>query len=116
MPTQVASHQRWIWIGTALAAVAILAAWLSWKGYGKTTDEGYRYAVAIYTACNQQDAEKLQTISRMLEAAAAASEIAADEQRWLQTIVADGMAGRWDAANAKVRQLMEAQAEQAGEL
>lgn len=95
-------------IAGGLLLVMVLGALYLWsnRGYGDTSETGYQFATALFSACNRRDSGKIQQLSEQLEAAVANQEIQAKEARWLRNIIEDGQQGRWPAANQAVRQLM----------
>ncbi len=98
--------------GVASVLVLILAASAFWylnRGYGQTTQQGYAYSIALFTACNQQDESKLQKIASMIESDLDEGKIAQPEARWLNSIINKGLRGNWSAANRDVRKLMKDQ-------
>ena len=97
----------WSRVSAVIALGGALVLYLFWpRGYGETSDQGYQFAIALFTACNQHDSEKLTTIANMIEAAEDAGELGNAEARWLQGITRQGLAGNWEAANRAVRRLM----------
>lgn len=98
------------WAAASLAAIAAAAGlWLSSRGYGEVSPQGYQYAVALYRACNQRDEAGLARISDMISAALDKNEIRPAEARWLGGIIEKGLSDNWDEASRDVRQLMEDQ-------
>jgi hypothetical protein len=110
------SKDRRLWlIGAASIGLALLVGYLLLsRGYGETSDRGYQYATAIFSACNQKDETKLREISTMIDQSVEAGELDAREAGWLFAIIDQGMDGKWDAATRNVRQLMDAQIRPAG--
>ena len=86
--------------------------WYLQLGYGETSQQGYAYSMALFSACNQRDPERLQLISDLIEQDRAAGNVNADEARWLQGIIRRGLSGDWQAANREVRRLMNDQVTQ----
>lgn len=109
------NQRNWL-IGVSAIVMVAAIVWLLSRGYGKTSAEGYRYATALFSACNQQDKARLRKISELISSANEAGELEPDESRWLQDIVDRGLAGDWDSASRNVRRLMEAQQERAAPL
>ena len=99
-PTQIAI--------TIVLAGLILAGgyWLLNRGYGETSPQGYKYSIALFTACNQKDKAKLEKVADLIRADIEAGELSDGESKWLMDIIDDGLNDRWQAANNAVRQLM----------
>ena len=105
--------KRWL---VALAFVIVLAGtvyWLTTRRYGKTSVEGYRYAAALFSACNQRDEAKLQGMTTMISDSLKRGDIEPAESQWLLEIAEQGLSGNWDVASRDVRQLMEDQQQRA---
>ena len=103
------------WVVVVPVLVLLLGAALWWlnSGYGKTSEKGYQFATALFSACNRKNSDKLQEIATMLDASQAAGELGQAEFRDLRTIVDVGLAGNWTEASRRTRALMEAQVEPA---
>ncbi|MBW3600662.1 MAG: hypothetical protein KY475_25790 [Planctomycetes bacterium] len=99
------------WLLSAAVVVAMIAGvvWLMNRPYGETSSEGYQYAMALLSACNQQDAARLEKISAMMEESLRQGELQPTEAKWLTAIIDDAHAGDWDTASREVRRLMEDQ-------
>lgn len=95
-----------------VVAVA-LGVWYFNRGYGKTSALGYRYATALFTACNRQDEAKLKQIAEMIAESEQKGELSGEDARVLEGIIGRGEAGNWAAASREIRRLMEAQVERA---
>ena len=93
----------------ALALVAVLAATVGCMRYGRTTDEGYKYATALYSVCNLEDSERLSRLRTMVEADRESESISAKEARWIEGVMEDAESGDWETAKRKSRKLMEDQ-------
>ncbi len=99
---------RWLFVGLVLLIAAGVWWWLR-PQYSETSENGYAVAVALFTACNQQDSEKLQELATHVEQLRAQGELGPDEADWLSNIIELGLDGKWPAANRKVRSLMQQQ-------
>lgn len=97
------------------AVFAVLALCFIFRGYGEVSQRGYRIAIALYSACNQRDDEKLTQIEDLITQSETAHDLHANEIRWLRDIIRTGQRGHWDAANRKVRRLMVDQIKPASE-
>lgn len=95
----------WVVVGLLLLACGSLI-WLLNRGYGETSEQGYAYSMALVTACNQRDVDKLNLIADMIEADLESGKLNPTESRWLMEIIEKGHRGDWDAANRDVRRLM----------
>ncbi|QDV25465.1 hypothetical protein [Aureliella helgolandensis] len=98
-------------MGALLAAVVLIGLGYWWFSpeYGETSQLGYDCAIALYSACNQQDVQKLKQIAVIVETSVDANQLSEREMQWLQDIIALGQAGEWKTAIAKTRLLMETQ-------
>ncbi len=81
----------------------------SGREYGEISPRGYEIATALYSACNQKDPAKLETLSEIIEDSTGSRELNDRESRWLVAIIDQGRRGDWDAAVAEVRQIMKDQ-------
>ena len=96
-------------IGLAILLLIAVYCFASSRQYGEVSDEGYAYATALYSCCNQRDIDKLEVIAQMIEEARSREELGDRETRWLAGIVEQGREGDWARASTSVRQLMEDQ-------
>ncbi len=104
------SHQdRWLWGLLALLAAGAVGYWFANRPYGEVSQAGYAYATALFSACNQQDEGRLNTIAAMVADAEGAGDLHAREARWLRQIIGKGLDGNWQQASRAVRKLMEDQ-------
>lgn len=101
---------------TAIVLVLIVGYWLLNRSYGETSEQGYRYAMALFSICNQKDETRLRKIEEMISASSAEDELHAEETRWLLGIVERGRNGDWEEASQEVRRLIEDQVEWAASL
>ncbi len=102
-----------VYVGVLLLAFIVCAVWFFNSGYGETSEQGYQYAVALYSTCNQRDANRLEKVAGLIAQAHDKGEISAAEQRWLSGIIRQGRDGDWDAASQAVRDLMKEQVQRA---
>ena len=102
------TRRCWLAAGTLLI-VSGVGLWMATRGYGEVSHEGYQYATALFSICNQQDELRLEKLSDMIDRALADGEVQPKESSWLQEIIRLGRAGDWEAASREVRQLMEDQ-------
>ena len=97
-----------------LLALAILlaagAAFYFSRGYGKTSQLGYELTQALYSACNQQDLERVRKIARLLDEYTESQKLHQSEQRWLRTIISLAERGSWEESQVEARKLLQAQA------
>lgn len=93
---------------TLVLAALILAGgyWFLNRGYGETSPQGYKYSIALFSACNQKDKAKLEEVADLIRADFVAGELNEGESKWLMDIIDDGLNDRWQAANNAVRKLM----------
>lgn len=80
-------------------------------GYGKLSPEGYRFATALYTVCNQKDEARLALFVTKFEEAKTYDKLRVDEQKWIERIIKHAQGGDWKTAAKRSRQLMEDQIE-----
>lgn len=92
-----------------LAVLVAVALWMFNRGYGETSQRGYKYASALFTACNLQDRAKLLKISQMINQDREQGKLEVNETQWLLKICQNGISGNWSSASAAVRRLMEDQ-------
>ncbi|MEL6108911.1 MAG: hypothetical protein AAFU85_23120 [Planctomycetota bacterium] len=95
----------------AVIVLSLLAAYFLFSGkqYGEVSDQGYRYAQALYSCCNQRDAQRLQLISQMIDDARSRDELDERELKWFREIIQQGREGDWTSAFESIRQLMDDQ-------
>lgn len=101
-------------VWTTLAAILLIGGvlvWINLPAYGKISPHGYELATALYSACNQQDADKIAAVAKLTDQAAASNQLNPKEAHWLSEIINQARAERWQAAGNQTRQLMEAQVE-----
>lgn len=103
------SQRTWLVGGALVLLVGGIAYWMLNRPYGSTGEQAYAYATALFMACNQQDAAKLQQVSAMIESDTEQGRLSQQESKWLMEVIACGLDGDWETANRQVRQLMEAQ-------
>lgn len=80
-------------------------------GYSEVSPATYQYAKALYSVANRQASGPLDDIGAKIAAAQDAGEINARERKYLDEILDDARAERWEAATQAARSLMEAQIE-----
>ena len=92
----------------SVLVLAVLAGglWMFNQSYGETSQRGYEYSMALFSACNQHDKEKLQQVADLIARDVASGELESRESKWLLDIVDDGLNDRWTKANKAVRKLM----------
>lgn len=83
---------------------------LGCTGYGKVSDRTYELAKALYSICNAKDEQRLAKIRTMISDEKSGVAMTSREIDWLEDIVEQAAAGKWESAAAKARQLMEDQA------
>ena len=102
---------------TIVASVAVIClgiAWLFFSGsYGETSDRAYDHAMALISACNLKDVERVQRIQSTIAADEESQTLAAKEARWLNGIIDQALKGEWETASRQVRKLMNAQVKRA---
>lgn len=98
-------------IAAALALTVLLAGtyWFLNTGYGETSAQGYKYSMALFSACNQRDKAKLQEVADLIQQDVESGTLESRESKWLLDIIDDGLNDRWQAANRAVRRLMDDQ-------
>ena len=96
-----------ILVGSVVVLLLLVASYcFSGNQYGEVSDQGYQYAQALYSCCNQRDAKKLELISQMIDEAHSRDEISEQEIGWLAGIIQQGRDGDWKSASESIRQLM----------
>ena len=104
------SHRK---VGASIALLALLLAvlgyhWLN-RNYGTMGGTGYQYALALYSACNRQDSDRVAELARVIDHAAGEDTLTPAELKWLQQIIAKAQSRRWVEASSDIRLLLEAQ-------
>lgn len=77
--------------------------------YGRTSDQGYKYATALYSVCNLEDAQRLEKLQEMVAADLESGAITTQEARWIEGVIDHAADGDWETAKRKSRKLMEDQ-------
>lgn len=96
--------------GIVVALLCVAGAfWYFNTGYGETTEQGYAYSLALFSACNQKDKDRLREISASIAEDLEAGTIGSQESGWLNAIIDKGLNDQWESANKSVRQIMEDQ-------
>ena len=99
-------------IGLAFVLLMGIAIYvLTPRSYGETSQEGYRFAVALFSACNQKDLERVKKVEMLVSEYAEKKEIKANEKRWLADIIKLAHEGKWEKAQQNARKLLDAQVE-----
>ena len=91
-----------------LALLLIMAA--GCRRYGDVSTTTYEYAQALYGACSQQDAARLEKAEQFINDALAGGDISEAEHGYLMDIVELAQDEQWDEAAQDARQLMQEQA------
>ena len=95
---------------TLIAVVVLTVAYFFFtSGYGKTTQLGYEFTQALYSACNQQDLERVRKIEMLINEYTDKQELPAKEKRWLDNIIRLAHEGQWKKAQRNARELLDAQ-------
>ena len=105
--------------GVALAAmllVVLVAYWLNRPAFGEISDRGYDYAMALGSACNGKNADKIAKIRQMIDQSVKQGELETKEAAWLKGIADQAADGQWEQACASVRTLMQEQTQKADPL
>lgn len=100
----------------ALLIVALVAYWLTRPAFGAISDKGYDYAIALGSACNAKNADKIAKIRQMIDQSVKQGELEPTEAAWLNGIANQADRGQWKQAYASVRTLMQEQTQQADPL
>ncbi len=110
-------NSKGIWLTAGVALLICIGAW-SWmnQGYAKIGDSGYQYALALVSACNRQDLERVQTIVQNVRQAKDEGELSAYDARVLEEIGELAIEGNWEKAAANARKLLKAQVSRAASL
>ena len=95
---------RWLAIILVCLLVVGLIWWLN-LGYGTLSEQSYPYALALISACNRQDASRVQQIAKEVSQ----RDIPEYDRRVLQQIVDMALKGDWDQATFETRELLKAQ-------
>lgn len=93
----------------ALGLACLTVAAAGCTKYGPVSRGAYDYATALYAACNQQAATKVDAIAGQIQSAAGEGAITADEAAWLGEIVEQAGQGAWEEAAEACRRMMEEQ-------
>lgn len=101
----------WMRVISTLAIVLVLAFWLN-SSYGKISEKGYQFAMALISICNREDEKRLEKISQQIGVAVRDGELGEYDARVLLDITDRAEAGRWQQASNAIRRLMEAQVDQ----
>jgi hypothetical protein len=107
MPTQAHPAK----ILAILGALLLFGCGLWWwnRGYGKVSEEGYHYAMALMSACNRKDEARVRLIIEELNSAVDAKAHVARDAQVLLRIARRALDGKWESAAGAVRQLMKDQ-------
>lgn len=108
----------WQYAVLSVAGLALIAVVIAWwgGGYEKVGPEAYKYAIALTTACNQEDESRLEKIASMVEQSASEGELTAQEETYLMEIIDAARNQRWTSAAARVRRLLDDQVAPAADL
>ena len=79
--------------------------------YGEVNAATYEYGKALYSVCNRHDAERLEKVATMIDSALHNGEISTTEAGWLNGIVKEARATKWEKAMVMSRQLLTDQSE-----
>lgn len=95
----------------ATLALLCVGAIVGCSKYGRTSEQGYKYATALYSVCNLEDAQRLEKLQEMVAADLESGAITTQEARWIESVVEHAADGDWETAKRKSRKLMEDQLE-----
>ena len=100
----------------ALLAIVLLVvgSWWMNRGYGTVSHQTYEFSKAIYGACLAKSEQRLDKIEELLDDPSNA-ELPSHERKWLDAIISNARAEKWEAAAKKARSMMEDQAQSAGQ-
>ena len=102
-------------LGIVLCLVTAIIVWMS-RGYDKISEGGYEYALALISACNRQDLERVQMIVENARQANADGKLPDYDTRVLEQIGQQAIDGRWEQASANARKLLKSQVQVAPRL
>ena len=94
-----------------LVAIVILAGCFGCGSYGEVSTEAYNYAKALYSVSNRRAVEQLPELAKQISESQVDGKLSSREAAWLEDILEDAEAGKWEAANDACRRLMEDQIE-----
>jgi hypothetical protein len=78
---------------------------------GRSHAGAYECATALYSICNQRDADRLEVLAHKIKSAESAGDLSADEVSWLTRIVESARQDKWTQAAAEARKIMSDQVE-----
>jgi len=93
--------------------IAVLALYFN-RGYGPVSYPAYQIATALYGASLAKSAPRIDAIEKLLDDGSDkldVSEITEQERKWLQSIIKNARAKRWEAAASNAKRIMESQNE-----
>jgi hypothetical protein len=94
------------WIALVCIAIAGVGYWYLNRSYEGLSPRGYKLAVALYSACNQKNSEKLEKISNLIQDSLRTGDLPDRDSRWLRKVIQLGQAKDWDTASSLVRRIM----------
>ncbi|MCA9104627.1 MAG: hypothetical protein KDA83_04320 [Planctomycetales bacterium] len=101
-------------IAGAAGLVLVFAIYLAWPRYGALGERGYALARAIDSAASRQDTETFARLRELVTEALDEQAITTAEANWLDRLISQGEAGRWEQVRREVRKLLAAQQQTAG--
>ncbi|MFK7735675.1 MAG: hypothetical protein AB8B50_06595 [Pirellulaceae bacterium] len=102
--------RRWWIVGAVVLLLGGVIWWMS-SGYGKVSDEGYQYAMALMSICNRKDESRLVQIVQSIREATESGELPVYDSKTLLRIAERAEDGDWEDAANLVRRLMKTQVE-----
>lgn len=97
---------------SSVAAAVLLLVGLFWwmnRGYDRVSEPGYQFGMALMSVCNRKDSQRLQILVDQVESSRDASNLPPADARVLLAIAERAEAGKWEAADREIRQLMKDQ-------
>ncbi|MEZ5940495.1 MAG: hypothetical protein R3C18_03820 [Planctomycetaceae bacterium] len=88
----------------------LLVVFAGCRKYGDVSTTTYEYAQALYGACSQQDASRLEKAEQFINDSLAGGDISEAEHGILMDIVKLAQDEQWEEATQNARQLMMEQA------
>ncbi len=101
----------------AIIASLLIIIGIGWYFFGypkpKLSPSGYDHALALFSACNRQDAIKIQQIEQLIKDNLVAGTLQINDANWLRKIIGQADRGDWELASTRLRRLLNQQVEPA---
>lgn len=99
-------HQTKLILAGLLLLVAIAFGARGCGHYSTVNEVTYEHAKALYSVCNRQDIQRLQTCAEMIAKAEQDDQISSTEAAYLNEIIEVARNEQWEESLAMSRQLM----------